>query len=387
MPENEIEKVKKLIKNTQDLRKKYSESRNEFLKKSKFNPFCLMSDIYHRENFHSDIIKEILNPKGFHGDGKIYLLCFIDYINGICNKNIDYKEYENATVEREDGRVDILISSKKKCIIIESKINVAPNMPRQLPRYLEHTQNLNLECEAIIYLSLNQPKEMSYSGWHKNEIKKIKSLLIPIIAYGGENSLHKGWLESCSKCGSENSSNTIKYYQNLLEYLSMNNTNNPANAEFYKLIIEEEKFESVKLILELLTKMPDFRALKIHEKFKEEHKPFGLCKYEKKLIGLEVYFKGLKTPQGENLKLSIYTGSTEETTVWLWDGEPNKKKKNMAEFVLNAIGADEFEKFKWTDNVGYKAEFSFPSEEVELYYFVELFLDKCLKHFPPYEYA
>ena len=51
-----------------------------------FNAFALMSDIYHRENFHSDILCEILNPNGEHKEGKKFLQAFFDLLLDFCDE-------------------------------------------------------------------------------------------------------------------------------------------------------------------------------------------------------------------------------------------------------------------------------------------------------------
>lgn len=59
---------------------KFSEilrKRDEF--KLGFNVFSLVSDTYYKENFHSEIIYALLNPKGEHGEGCLFLDLFLDY--------------------------------------------------------------------------------------------------------------------------------------------------------------------------------------------------------------------------------------------------------------------------------------------------------------------
>ena len=46
-----------------------------------FNVFTLTSDLYYRENFHSDIIAAFLNPKAKHNEGNLFLDAFIDMLN------------------------------------------------------------------------------------------------------------------------------------------------------------------------------------------------------------------------------------------------------------------------------------------------------------------
>ena len=45
-----------------------------------FNAFALVSDTYYRENFHSDVIKAILDPHSGHGEGTLYLKKFIEFV-------------------------------------------------------------------------------------------------------------------------------------------------------------------------------------------------------------------------------------------------------------------------------------------------------------------
>ena len=42
-----------------------------------YNVFSLMSDTFHRENFHSDIIYSLLNPHAKHKEGNVFLLLFL----------------------------------------------------------------------------------------------------------------------------------------------------------------------------------------------------------------------------------------------------------------------------------------------------------------------
>ena len=46
-----------------------------------FNAFALVSDTYYRENFHSDIIRAILDPHSGHGEGALFLRKFVDFIS------------------------------------------------------------------------------------------------------------------------------------------------------------------------------------------------------------------------------------------------------------------------------------------------------------------
>ena len=79
-----------------------------------FNAFAIISDIYHRENLHSDVIKAFLDPKGKHGEGDRFLRAFLEYLSAIdtIGARITPENYSNARIEREEGRIDILIADE-----------------------------------------------------------------------------------------------------------------------------------------------------------------------------------------------------------------------------------------------------------------------------------
>ena len=118
----------------------YNEAKNS-QPENPFNVFTMASDLYYRENFHSDIIKVFLDPSENHNEGNVFLYAFIDFINDnfgdkVC---ISKQDYTSAKVEREPGKIDILVSSEasKHCIVIENKMYNAVDMQRQLPRYYD----------------------------------------------------------------------------------------------------------------------------------------------------------------------------------------------------------------------------------------------------------
>ena len=98
----------------------------------RFNLFHVISDLYYRENFHSDLIAFFLDPNANHGYKHLMLDSFIFLLNKI-GCSIDVVNYRDAIVVREEAKIDILIKSEsnKRAIIIENKINNAGDMPRQ----------------------------------------------------------------------------------------------------------------------------------------------------------------------------------------------------------------------------------------------------------------
>ena len=99
----------------------------------------------------------------------------------------DKKEYLNAEITNEEARIDILIKSEKKAIIVENKINWAKDMPEQLFRYYNECKySKGLEVDRIVYLSPNSSKEPA-----DDSVKEIpKELIKTIVGFdGSENDL------------------------------------------------------------------------------------------------------------------------------------------------------------------------------------------------------
>jgi len=178
----EAEKIKKdFLININDLliliSEEYSLKKEKVIKKydlsltDKFNIFETISDLYKREKFHSDILYTILNPNTPQ-IGKVSNLTFID--NFVRMLDLDYKfiiddsieiskeEYNSVWdgYEEKKGYIDLLITNKRnQAIIIENKLNYAPDQPNQIVRYMKYIEeqkfkkNNNVKM-TVVYLTL-----------------------------------------------------------------------------------------------------------------------------------------------------------------------------------------------------------------------------------------
>ena len=145
-------------------------------KKLDFNIFDIITDKWKRENLHSEILKFLLE------NYEVFFNNFLELIN-----IKDKKEYSNAEITNEEARIDILIKSEKKAIIVENKINWAKDMPEQLFRYYNECKySKGLEVDRIVYLSPNSSKEPA-----DDSVKEIpKELIKTIVGFdGSENDL------------------------------------------------------------------------------------------------------------------------------------------------------------------------------------------------------
>ncbi|MDH6312402.1 hypothetical protein M2137_001172 [Parabacteroides sp. PFB2-10] len=104
----------------------------------RFNIFRICG-VNHYENTHSAIIAEFLNPKGSHGLGAKLLECFVNLLeidDFDCSNAHVFTEYptDYYVLDIEKGRIDILVESGGKSIILENKI-YAEDQWEQLKRY------------------------------------------------------------------------------------------------------------------------------------------------------------------------------------------------------------------------------------------------------------
>lgn len=175
-----------------------------------FNAFALVSDTYYRENFHSDVIRAILDPRAGHGEGPLFLKKFVEFItveaeasgkpelaNALRNLVVD----ETAVVVREEGRVDVKIKAPKWTIIVENKINGAGDMDRQIPRYVEKCCGQGEHVAAVVYLTASAKSFPSQNGWKRDDMKIVAPLLVPIIGFSETRSvrnLAEAWVGPCA---------------------------------------------------------------------------------------------------------------------------------------------------------------------------------------------
>jgi hypothetical protein len=168
-----------------------------------FNIFTSVSNIYHKENMHSDILALILNPKtpcicdGSDDNLKLFVKLLREY-----NENIEEISFDKQqiSVEREKGKLDIFIHDAKNGIIVENKINNAIDTNNQLSRYFDYARNKNIDVRAFVYIPLNHIKEPDISKYTcsddiKNKIYE-KLVVLPAVISSKKDLAHS-FLDVC----------------------------------------------------------------------------------------------------------------------------------------------------------------------------------------------
>lgn len=151
-----------------------------------YNPMERFADyVSTKEIVHSKIIADLLNPNGEHQLGNCFLInllksigvdmpcsLFPESVNPIkLPVLIETEKYAPTTLDRVEtnGRIDIfllveLVDNKKYAVIIENKLNDAPDQDRQLERYNTyiHSHYKNYEIRTVYMPRIK--KNCDYKG-------------------------------------------------------------------------------------------------------------------------------------------------------------------------------------------------------------------------------
>lgn len=250
----------------------------QYSERDRFNLFHVISDLYFRENFHSDMIAFLLDPNANHGYKHLMLNGFIAMLNSI-GCNVDAAKYCDAVVGREEGKIDILIKSEssKRAIIIENKINNASDMPRQLPRYYDYVEEMQYVIDAIVYLPLDYNKQPDMDDWTKEDKDHVIPLLKIVPAYDNMHRVNiaENWLlKSLSQIDNLDVVSSIRQYSNLIITLNRNNMDTIALEKFYQELQQAENLKTALSIRNMLNDMPLYLAQRIQNKFGGACHPF-----------------------------------------------------------------------------------------------------------------
>ena len=364
--ENAFEITSKFIDS--DMLQRYREyiKKNNFEESYPFNIFELISDIYYRENFHSDIIAKLL-------ENEIILKNFLKFIG------VNESAYKNAEVEREESKIDILIKTEKNCIIVENKLNWAKDMPEQLFRYYnECKNNKKLEVDKIVYLSPNSSKmPEDYS------VKEIpKELIKTIIGYDGEREdFYTMVLEKSLK---EMNNNEPKEWLLLLEHylkilrLTGETKMDALTEKFYnKIKTEPEEYKKIQLIATMYNDLIKTRINNLASEFSgyNEKDKYFRRDFPSEKRGIN-YTIGIDVDDN-NSYLCLY--SREEDTA----NDDNPKSIKYLEQDVKDIEAwlkkhKLFDGFYFDDWSRWWKDFKFPEDEKALYEFAKKLIE-CLE--------
>lgn len=356
-----IDFVSRYLNDCSSISKDYIKSKEDD-QKEMFNVFHIISDLYYRENFHSDIISFFLNPKEKHGGGSSYLNAFIEMLNKK-GKNIDSNNYLDAAVTREEGKVDILIKSdiSKKAIIIENKINNAGDMQRQIPRYYDYVAQNTYIVDAIVYLPLDIHKKPNTDDWTQEDKDNVNPLLVIIPAYdkSGSINLVKDWLQPSILLSNElDVVSTLRQYSVLIKKLNNNIMDKIVLEKFYKELLQDDNFQTAQSIRNMMSELPAYLADRICDKYRNGNSYAPFSKVDRWSSNC-CYFEKAPLKDNQTISIDIYCSESGYNLILFC----RDNQLSEEDFDLLKQNANIFQKFQKTVNIGkYVTHFDFFDE-------------------------
>jgi conserved domain protein len=365
----------------------------------KFNIFETISDLYRREKFHSDILYTILNPNtpqigevaSLEFVKKFIKILDLEY-NFIVDETIEISKEEYSPVsdgtEKIGGYIDLLITnSHNQAIIIENKLNYAPDMPNQIVRYMKYIQEEKFGKDKkvdiiVVYLTLipgKRPDISSYDEVFEDYTKLIKD------AEHGDGKVLK---YRCAIDSNREKGSLVKFLDDCLLFIESKDVTNAdvmltkVYLEQYKILLghlggdvamleyqkellknvysSKENYRAAKDLVEVFEhRKDDVLSRLITEQLKDFVVPLGFCSFESWVYIVKnditadyLYVAGW----GRNLQIGFGTNSTiskknqkiyqnilenvykidvkteEDTWVYL-DIEPLGNKENLYSFL------------------------------------------------------
>lgn len=210
-----MENIEALLKKVGDIVKRYEDEDQKTGRR--FNVYSIAGIERDEVKTHSAMIAELLNPKGSHGQGDLFLKLFLErFFEKSEIENTNKAQVYVETSYGNNGRVDIEIILNDHYIIIENKVD-AGDQPEQLKRYSDIAENVKKYAKdkySLLYLTKygREPSEESLKSNTSNDsIKKVPNgtsedlvtwekgnecIDLRLISYREDI---RNWLEECIK--------------------------------------------------------------------------------------------------------------------------------------------------------------------------------------------
>ena len=321
-----------------DLCIKYINTKQEELG---FNIFSLVSNIYYRENFHSDILSSLLNLQINQGENSILLYHFILLLNSM-GRSIDYNNYIDAESIREEGRIDILVKSEstKHAIIIENKMNNAVDMHRQLPRYYDYLCQNGYTIDAIVYIPLANNKMPDTTSWIGEDFAHVHPLLIILPAYskdGSKNMVDSWLIPVVNELHTDEMKVVVRHFAALIKYLNNNLLNYTRMEDFYNQLLQNKNISLAIAMHDMVEKLSFFLAERLKNHFADNFEPFKNIWIYHEDATFDTVFEGAII-KDVYIKLDIWChcdSKNQRYDVLIWN--PKDKEMSNSEEVLTQI--------------------------------------------------
>lgn len=180
-----------------------------------YNIFSVLG-IQGKEVLTCRFLADLLNPRGKHGQGELFLQLFLQDVLGLTINSCEELKHAIVTTEYvidEERRIDIAIEIGQRFIPIEVKI-YAVERSHQCYDYYTFAR-LKDEQAIVIYLTLSGNKPSSYS--RKSGEKSVPEEDIICISF--ENHI-KRWCEKCKLISNSQTQSILSQYLNTIEQIT-----------------------------------------------------------------------------------------------------------------------------------------------------------------------
>lgn len=233
---SEDKTIEHLLEQVSTISKKYKDIAK--ITGENFNIFHILNMASDEVGLHSRLIGELLNPKGSHDQGAMFLQIFLEecglleFVEGtdldLTKVAIEESIGRIGENHEEGGRIDLVLKfNNGKFIVIENKI-YAVDQPKQLLRYKKA-----YSTAKIVYLNLGGKDEVT---------KEISGLKVEEFIWISYKTEILNWLEKSAKeaYGLPNIQYIFDHYIKTVKYLTNQNTNNNMSDEMNEVILNSK---------------------------------------------------------------------------------------------------------------------------------------------------
>jgi hypothetical protein len=347
---------------------------------------------FKQENFHSELLRGFLDPNTPQTGDKRFLAVFMELLSKINPAVISHRFSDAVKVERETERIDILIHDETHAVIIENKINNAPDMPNQLARYYQSVEGMGKKVAAVVYIPKFEgcePPLDDYDEAYQKFVPKIKDKLVVLPSvnrHTNKNDIANGFIAECVNLADKNSprQHLVSQYAKLLKTMEGESKMTEAIdrefiTEFYK---DKKSIETIENIADVWDRRNELLSSVLRAPLWEKLKT-KLGFYEEEG---EEWNYSLFCDISDNLYVVFYADPNDnELHLGFWYESAKIKSKAKKDLMTEALNTalpeayfgdyDWGEEFpEWLTKQFWAGEYKAPPAEIEAY-----FIDRCKK--------
>ncbi|MBQ6534691.1 MAG: PD-(D/E)XK nuclease family protein [Opitutales bacterium] len=342
--------IKRLLERISDFQK-YEDLRKQHTGED-FNIFNILKIEQYEVTTHSRFISNMLNPKGTHSQGAIFLNAFL--------KNVGLEDFGSSTnleeskVEVEhscdDGRMDIIISIGGiggNKIVIENKI-YAGLQEKQLARYINSLEKDKNIKSKLLYLTLG---DFANDEEEKNMLKKQKiseddRKKYQHITYSSEI---LNWMEECRRLavGLPSIRECISQYIQTIRKLTNTNMNSSMMEKIFEITQEDGLYKTYKGICDNYLDVKKYISNKLFEALTKKIRETKKYKTFKCEFNVEESILTLEVPELENVILQFKYEDQKRSEIFAMVIKNNGKSKDEFKHIVDDL---KFKAGEYRDN-------------------------------------